>query len=102
MIAFYTAKNDQAHISYVHEANQWFPKVTAKYNFNYNPTSNWSNMNAKFLAQYQVIIFIDTRPETPGQRNAFKAYMKNGKTAPAFHLERGLRPMRYGTAVIIR
>lgn len=25
VIAFYTAKNDQALISYVHEANQWFP-----------------------------------------------------------------------------
>jgi uncharacterized protein len=28
-IAFYTAKNDQAHISFVHEANRWFPEVVA-------------------------------------------------------------------------
>ena len=25
VIAFYTAKNDKAHISFVHEANRWFP-----------------------------------------------------------------------------
>ena len=27
VIAFYTAKSDQSHISFVHEANQWFSKV---------------------------------------------------------------------------
>ncbi len=27
VIAFYTAKNDFAHISFVHEANKWFPKM---------------------------------------------------------------------------
>ncbi len=26
VIAFYTAKNDKAHISFVHEANRWFAK----------------------------------------------------------------------------
>ena len=26
VIAFYTAKNDQAHISFVHEANRWFAR----------------------------------------------------------------------------
>ena len=30
VIAFYTAKNDRAHISFVHEANRWFPKVARK------------------------------------------------------------------------
>ena len=29
VIAFYTARNDQAHISFVHEANKWFPKMAA-------------------------------------------------------------------------
>ena len=27
VIAFYTAKNDLAHISFVHEANKWFPQM---------------------------------------------------------------------------
>ncbi len=33
VIAFYTAKNDLAHISFVHEANKWFPKMGEKYQF---------------------------------------------------------------------
>jgi len=29
VIAFYTAKDDLAHISFVHEANKWFPQMGA-------------------------------------------------------------------------
>lgn len=78
VIAFYTAKNDKAHISYVHEANRWFPKVAAANNFTYDSTSNWTNLNAEFLSHYAVVIFLDTRPETPEQRAAFQNYMETG------------------------
>ena len=27
VIAFYTERNDAAHISFVHEANKWFPEM---------------------------------------------------------------------------
>ena len=36
VIAFYTARNDKAHISFVHEANQWFPKVARDHSFQYD------------------------------------------------------------------
>ena len=84
-IAFFTAKNDQAHISFVHEANKWFPTVAAKHRFSYDTTSNWNNLNADFLAHYQVVIFLDTRPETPAQRQAFEQYMTNGGAWMGFH-----------------
>ena len=85
VIAFYTGKNDQAHVSYVHEANQWFPKMAAKYGFSYDSTANWSNLNAAYLAKYQVVLFLDTRPEQTEQRAAFEAYMKNGGAWMGFH-----------------
>ncbi|WP_026729368.1 ThuA domain-containing protein [Flavobacterium denitrificans] len=85
VIAFYTAKNDQAHISFVHEANKWFPKVAEENHFEYDSTSNWDNLNAKFLAKYQVVLFLDTRPETPAQREAFQKYMENGGGFIGFH-----------------
>lgn len=85
VIAFYTAKNDQAHISFVHEANKWFPLMAKKYNFSYDSTKNWSNMNAGFLSHYQVVLFLDTRPDDPAQREAFEKYMKNGGAWMGFH-----------------
>ena len=85
VIAFFTAKNDAAHISYVHEANRWFPTIASKYNFVYDSTADWNNLNPDFLSRYQVVIFLDTRPESPAQRQAFKNYMENGGAWMGFH-----------------
>jgi hypothetical protein len=85
VIAFYTAKSDLAHISFVHEANLWFPKMAKEYNFEYDSTSNWENLNEKFLANYQVVLFLDTRPEKKEQREAFQKYMENGGGWMGFH-----------------
>lgn len=85
VIAFYTAKNDQAHISFVHEANRWFPEMARKYQFSYDSTNNWENLNAEFLSKYQIVLFLDTRPEDPSQRVAFQQYMENGGAWIGFH-----------------
>ncbi len=85
VIAFYTAKEDQAHISFVHEANRWFPKFAKENNFSYDSTNDWTNLNENFLSHYQIVLFLDTRPELPEQRNAFKKYMENGGAWIGFH-----------------
>jgi hypothetical protein len=85
VIAFYTERNDLAHISFVHEANKWFPKMAAQYNFVYDSTNDWSKLNTDFLSQYQVVLFLDTRPDVPEQRAAFKKYMDDGGAWMGFH-----------------
>ncbi|HEX7457444.1 MAG TPA: ThuA domain-containing protein [Ginsengibacter sp.] len=85
VIAFYTAKNDQAHISFVHEANKWFPKIAAEYYFTYDSTNDWNNLNTQFLSQYKVVIFLDTRPDSLPQREAFQQYMEHGGGWMGFH-----------------
>lgn len=85
VIGFYPASTEQAHMSFIHEANQWFVKAGSKYGFAYDSTSNWGNMNTSFLSQYQVVVFLDARPDSVGQRNAFKAYMDAGGGWMGFH-----------------
>lgn len=85
VISFYTAKNDLAHISFVKEANDWFTKTSKDFGFSYQTTTNWGNLNTEFLSNYQVVIFLDTRPEEPKQRVAFENYMKNGGGWLGFH-----------------
>jgi hypothetical protein len=85
VIAFYTGKNDQAHISYMHEANKFFPLMAARHHFTYDSTTDWNKLNAEFLSQYQVVLFLDTRPENPEQRAAFQKYMENGGAWMGFH-----------------
>jgi hypothetical protein len=85
VIGFYTAKKDPAHISFVHEANKWFTKISSRYHFTYDSTHNWDNLNPGFLSQYQVVLFLDTRPDSPAQRAAFKQYMEKGGGWIGFH-----------------
>lgn len=85
VIAFYTAKNDLAHISFVHEANRWFSQQAAQNHFQYDSTNDWNGMNTPNLAKYQVVIFLDTRPEDAAQRAAFENYMHHGGAWMGFH-----------------
>ena len=85
VIAFYTAKNDKAHISFVREANRWFAKMAARYDFTYDSTNNWNDMNTSFLANYEVVMFLDTRPDSVEQRTAFRQYMEKGGAWIGFH-----------------
>jgi uncharacterized protein len=85
VLAFYTAKNDQAHISFVHEANKWFMEKGKKNYFNYDYTNDWSRMRGDVIDQYDVLIFLDTRPDSLPYREAFEKYMKNGGAWMGFH-----------------
>lgn len=96
VIAFYTGKNDQAHVSFVKEANQWFSAISKKEHFTYDSTSNWDRLNAEYLSDYQVVVFLDTRPEVKSQREAFEQYMKNGGAFMGFHFSAfALTPSMY-------
>ncbi len=85
VVGFYTGKSDKAHISFVREANRWFPKMAAEHGFAYDSTTNWDNLNSESLAKYQAVVFLDTRPERPAQREAFQKYIEHGGGWMGFH-----------------
>jgi hypothetical protein len=53
--------------------------------FTYDSTNDWDNMNLEFLSGYQVVIFLDARPENISQREAFQKYMEAGGAWMGFH-----------------
>lgn len=85
VIAFYTGTSEQAHLSFVREANRWFTEAGRQSDFTYRSTTNWAELNDPVLAQYQVVLFLDTRPEDPRQRAAFRRYMETGGAWMGFH-----------------
>jgi len=85
VVAFFSARSDLAHISFVHEANQWFSDMALKYNFIYDTTRDWHNLNSVYLSRYQVVIFLDSRPDSTEQRDAFREFMENGGAWMGFH-----------------
>ena len=96
VIAFYTGKDDLAHISFVKEANRWFPQQATNYHFSYESTSNWNDLTTEKLANYQVVVFLDTRPDGAAQRAVFENYMEHGGAWMGFHFSAfGLTPSAY-------
>jgi len=85
VVAFSTAVNDVGHVSFVNEANIWFPQIASEYNFSFVSTTNWNNLNDEYLRDVQVVLFLDTRPENANQRTAFERYMRNGGGWLGFH-----------------
>lgn len=85
VLAFYTGKHDAAHISFVQEANSWFIQQAGIHNFRYDTTRNWNDLTKKSLFDYDVILFLDSRPEDSLQRIAFQKYMETGGSWMGFH-----------------
>lgn len=77
--------SETAHVSFVHEANKWFSQMAARYNFAYDSTNNWNDLNEKFLSNYEVVIFLNARPDSSVQRAAFRKYMEAGGAWMGFH-----------------
>ena len=48
VVAFFTGRADTAHISFEYQANKWFSEQAKKFNFTYDSTKDWSNMNHDF------------------------------------------------------
>jgi hypothetical protein len=85
VIAFHDGESDQAHISFVKEADKWFSEMASIYKFSYESTRDWNNLNPEFLSHYNVVVFLDARPDSASQRAAFKQYMDNGGAWMGFH-----------------
>lgn len=96
VLAFATAQQDLGHISFVQEAEQWFPQAAAQYNFTFDTTRDWNLLNSIYLQTVDLVIFLDTRPENPEQRLAFERYIEGGGAWLGFHFSAfALTPSAY-------
>ncbi len=85
VIAFHDGEKDPAHASFDREAEKWFSDMAPKYGFTFESTSDWNKLNTDFLADQDVVIFLDSRPDSSSQRAAFEQYMENGGAWMGFH-----------------
>lgn len=85
VVAFYTGKNDAAHVSFVHEADRWLAELAKDSCFEYESTNDWNRLNKDNLSDVDVVVFLDTRPDSLPGRQAFQNYMENGGAWLGFH-----------------
>jgi hypothetical protein len=85
VVAFYNGKQEEAHASFVREANRWFCEAARQDGFRYEATTDWKKLEPGLLARCQVVLFLDARPEALAQRAAFREYMEKGGAWMGFH-----------------
>jgi len=85
ILALYTGKSDLAHISFVKEANTWFAEHARQNGINYKSSNDWNNLHADTLKNYDVVVFLDSRPDSASHRKAFQTYMQEGGSWMGFH-----------------
>ena len=85
IVAFFTGREDLAHISFLQEAVPYFKDLSTRNDFSFDTTSNWSNLNEDYLKSCDLILFLDTRPDNVQQRLAFERYMEHGGAWMGFH-----------------
>jgi hypothetical protein len=85
VVAFHDGESDQAHASFVREADKWFSEMAAEYRFTYESTKDWNNLNPDFLSNTNIVVFLDARPDSVSQRTAFQQYMEEGGAWMGFH-----------------
>lgn len=86
VVAFYSGTWDAAHIDFVKEANEWFPRTAAQHDFTYTATTNWDLLASGGVNDYQVVLFLDDAPHTAAQRAGFERYMRAGGGWMGFHV----------------
>ncbi|MGW5618267.1 ThuA domain-containing protein [Streptomyces sp. NPDC003877] len=86
VIAFYNGTWDAAHIDFVEEANEWFPRAAAENGFTYRATTDWNLLANGGVNDYQVVLFLDDAPQTAAQRAGFEQYMRAGGGWMGFHV----------------
>ncbi|MEU6945150.1 ThuA domain-containing protein [Streptomyces sp. NPDC046316] len=86
VIAFYNGTWDAAHIDFVKEANDWFPRTAAAQNFGYTATTDWNLLANGGVDAYDVVVFLDDAPQSAAQRAGFERYMRGGGAWLGFHV----------------
>lgn len=86
VLAFYSETVEHDHVDFAHQAIQFYTEAAQRDHFQFATTTNWDDMNAKKLAEYEVVLWLDDFPHTPQQRNAFEQYMEHGGGWLGFHI----------------
>jgi uncharacterized protein len=96
VLAFYTHRDDRAHVSFAGEANGWFAALAHERGFAFAATDDWGRLNDAELGRQDVVLFLDARPDDPAQRAAFRKYMEGGGAFMGFHFAAfALSPSKY-------
>ena len=76
--AFYSTKGEMDHVNFAMDALYFFDLIAQQQEFTFDATTDWTNLNDDYLANYDVIIWLNDFPHSDAQRDAFERYVNGG------------------------
>ena len=86
VLAFYTAKGEPDHIAFAERALPFFTGLARKHNFYFESTTQWEDLNAQKLKNFDLVLWLNDFPVKAEQRAAFQDYMTHGGAWLGFHV----------------
>jgi len=84
-LIYYTQHAEEAHVQFAEQATTFFKKLNYGDGFVLDITTDFSKYPYEKLKEYNVIIMLNTSPNTKAERDAFEQYMENGGGWGGFH-----------------
>ena len=75
--AFYSTKGEMDHINFAKDALYFFDLVASQQNFTFDATTDWTTLNDDYVANYDVIIWLNDFPKNDEQRAALSPTSRN-------------------------
>ena len=83
--AFYSTRGEMDHINFARDALYFFDLIAGQQDFTFDATTDWTNLNDNYLANYNIILWLNDAPQTDEQRAAFERYINRGGAWIGFH-----------------
>lgn len=84
-LIYYTQHAEEAHVQFAEQATTFFKKLNYGDGFVLDITTDFSKYPYEKLKEYNVIIMLNTSPNTKAERDAFEQCMENGGGWVGFH-----------------
>lgn len=84
-LIYYTQHAEEAHVQFAEQATTFFKKLNYGDSFVLDITTDFSKYPYEKLKEYNVIIMLNTSPNTKAERDAFEQYMENRGGWVGFH-----------------
>ena len=84
-LVYYTQHAEEAHVQFAEQATTFFKKLNYGDGFVLDITTDFSKYPYEKLKEYNVIIMLNTSPNTKAERDAFEQYMEKGGGWVGFH-----------------
>lgn len=76
--AFYSTNGEMDHINFARNALEFFDALSVGQNFTFDATRDWTNLNDNYLANYDVVMWLNDFPKDDEQRAAFERFINRG------------------------